>query len=284
VSPSHAAGQVDVQVTAAGGTSAIVAADHYTFVATPAPVVSSISPTSGPGGGGTSVTITGSGFTGATSVKFGTVAVASFMVNPAGTSITVTSPAHIAGTFDVTVTTPGGTSATSAADQFTYAAPTVVHYYVLFGTQKYDLIGSTRIRLPWSITGIQVVFSEPITAGDASSLTGLPISGVSGVGTSTLTWTLSAAQPIGSFMTNLIGGGTALMDAGGNGLTGTTAFNFKVLQGDVNDDGYVNSQDFLLAYAATAQPYNIFFDVNGDGVVDMTDVMIVRNRIGTQLP
>ena len=41
------------------------------------------------------------------------------------TSITATAPAGT-GTVDVTVTTPGGTSATSSADQFTYVpAPTV---------------------------------------------------------------------------------------------------------------------------------------------------------------
>ena len=39
-----------------------------------APTVTGISPTSGPTAGGTSVTITGTDLTGATSVKFGSVA------------------------------------------------------------------------------------------------------------------------------------------------------------------------------------------------------------------
>ncbi len=43
-----------------------------------APVISSINPNHGPPTGGTAVTITGSGFTGATLVKFGTVPVSSF--------------------------------------------------------------------------------------------------------------------------------------------------------------------------------------------------------------
>jgi hypothetical protein len=94
-----------------------------TFVA--APTVTGISPTNGPIAGGTSVAITGTGFTGATAVKFGTIAATSYTVNSA-TSITATSPAGSAGTVDITVTTPGGTSATSSADKFTYAAaPTV---------------------------------------------------------------------------------------------------------------------------------------------------------------
>jgi hypothetical protein len=64
------------------------------------------------------VTITGTGFTGATLVDFGTVAASSFTVNSA-MAITATSPAGT-GTVNVTVVTPGGTSATSSADQFSY--------------------------------------------------------------------------------------------------------------------------------------------------------------------
>jgi len=84
-----------------------------------APVVTGVSPTSGPTSGGTTLTISGSLFTGATAVKFGTLAAASFTVN-SDSSITAVSPAEPAGTVDITVTTANGTSATSAADQFTF--------------------------------------------------------------------------------------------------------------------------------------------------------------------
>jgi hypothetical protein len=85
-----------------------------------APTVTAVSPLSGPAGGGTSVTITGTNLTGATGVDFGTTASSSFTVDSA-TQITATVPAG-SGTVDVTVSAPGGTSVTSAADQFTYAA------------------------------------------------------------------------------------------------------------------------------------------------------------------
>ncbi len=84
--------------------------------------VSALSTTSGPAAGGTSVTLTGVNFNLATSVVFGTTAAASFTIN-SDTSITTTSPANTAGVVDVTVVTGGGTSSTSAADQFTYTAP-----------------------------------------------------------------------------------------------------------------------------------------------------------------
>lgn len=85
-----------------------------------APMVSSISPATGPASGGTVVAISGSGFTGATGVSFGTAPAAHFQVESDG-AIQATSPAG-SGSVDVTVTTPAGTSAKSAADEFTYAA------------------------------------------------------------------------------------------------------------------------------------------------------------------
>ncbi len=122
-SPVEGAGTVDVTVTGPGGPSATSAADHFTYLAVPS--VTSVSPASGHAAGGTSVTITGTGFSGTTLVDFGTFAATSFTVVSA-TQITAVSPAVPAGTVDVTVTSPGGVSTTSAADRFTaIAAPTV---------------------------------------------------------------------------------------------------------------------------------------------------------------
>jgi IPT/TIG domain len=64
------------------------------------------------------VTITGSNFSGATAVRFGSTAATSVMVN-SFTQITATSPAG-SGTVDVTVTAPGGTSPASSADKFSF--------------------------------------------------------------------------------------------------------------------------------------------------------------------
>ena len=121
--PANSAGTVDVRVTTAGGTSATSATDQYTYIE--APTVTAVSPKSGPTAGGTTVVITGTGFTGATAVTFGATASTSFTVNTA-TQITATSPAHAPGTVDVRVTTAGGTSATSATDQYTYIAAPMV--------------------------------------------------------------------------------------------------------------------------------------------------------------
>jgi alpha-tubulin suppressor-like RCC1 family protein len=110
-------GTVDVTVTTPEGTSAGISADQFTY----GPTVTGVEPDYGSSAGGTSVTIDGSGFTGASAVDFGSSNAASFTVN-SDTSISVVSPPGM-GTVDMTVTTSSGTSPVSAADQFTYEAP-----------------------------------------------------------------------------------------------------------------------------------------------------------------
>ena len=120
VTPPMAAGIVAVVVWTPTGSSEVGSSSDYTYSAASAPTVTGLGATSGSTAGGTSVTITGTGFTGASTVLFGTIP-AFFTVNSA-TSITATAPSQAAGTVDVTVTTPSGASATSSSDEFTYSA------------------------------------------------------------------------------------------------------------------------------------------------------------------
>jgi outer membrane protein assembly factor BamB len=109
-------GTVDVRVTTGNGTSAISSSDQFSYASGSAPVVTSISPTSGPAAGGTVVTITGSNFTGATEVTFGGKAATFTIVSD--TKITCTSPGGSPGTVNVVVHAPAGIS--SKTHQFTY--------------------------------------------------------------------------------------------------------------------------------------------------------------------
>jgi hypothetical protein len=150
--PAHAAGTVDVTVTTLGGTSAKSSSDQYSFAAVP--TVIGISPAAGPIAGGSNITITGTSFNRTTAVTFGTTAATLFTVVNA-TMITATAPAVTAGTVDVTVTTPGGISAKSSADKYTYAAvPTV--------------------------TGISPA-AGPLTGGSVVTITGTAFTGASWV-------------------------------------------------------------------------------------------------------
>jgi hypothetical protein len=107
---------VQAVVVAPGDTSGV---DAQMVVGYP-PVVTSVSPNSGPTSGGTPVTITGSGFTGATQVFFGTNPGQLQFTVVSDTEITLTSPMGNPGPVDIQVVTPEGTSSMSPADQFTY--------------------------------------------------------------------------------------------------------------------------------------------------------------------
>ncbi|MFI8854783.1 IPT/TIG domain-containing protein [Streptomyces sp. NPDC053499] len=118
VTPAGTPGVVPVTVTTTAGTSNPLAFSYQN-----SPVVTGLAPGNGPTSGGTTVTITGTDLTGATSVKFGSTPATSFTVNSA-TQITAVTPAGTAGGAPVTVTTAAGTSATgSASTYFFYANP-----------------------------------------------------------------------------------------------------------------------------------------------------------------
>ncbi|MFR9753534.1 IPT/TIG domain-containing protein [Nocardia sp. 004] len=100
--PPGTAGVIGVTVTTPGG---VAGPALYTYL--PVPVVTVIAPTSGPAAGGTPVLISGTGFTGATSVAFGVIP-ATFVVN-SDSSISAISPVGSPGLIVlVNVTTPGG--------------------------------------------------------------------------------------------------------------------------------------------------------------------------------
>ncbi len=109
---------IDVRVTTCVGESPLnPPADQFKYQTEPAPTVTGLSPTSGPVG--QLVTITGTGFTGASAVTFGATNAPGFtVVND--TTITVNAPTASDCVVDVTVTTCVGTSAISALDKFTY--------------------------------------------------------------------------------------------------------------------------------------------------------------------
>ncbi|WP_219823109.1 IPT/TIG domain-containing protein [Nocardia nova] len=170
-------GTVQVTVTTPVGTSNGIS---YTYVQVPS--LTSLSPSSGPAAGGTTITLTGANLAGATAVRFGTTA-ASFTVVSA-TQITASAPAGT-GTVQVTVTTPAGTS---NGISYTYAA------------------------MP-SLTGVSPN-QGPTSGGNTVTLTGTNLSGATAVrfGTSAaLSFTVVSATQI-----------TAVAPPGGAGAVDVT--------------------------------------------------------------
>ncbi len=92
---------------------------HWT-IGEPVPSVTSISPTTGPATGGTTVEIKGTGFVAGASVSFGgTASPDTTVVSP--TEIRAVSPPG-SGTVDIQVRTGGGTSPAVSADNYSYVA------------------------------------------------------------------------------------------------------------------------------------------------------------------
>ena len=139
--PPHAAGAVNVVVTTPGGTA--TSTGGFTYV--PPPTIGGIAPNSGPTTGGTTVVITGTGFTNGT-ITFGGVA-ATCTVN-SNTQVTCTTPPHAAGPVNVVITTAGGTATSTGG--FTY--------------------------IPVSITGI-APNSGPVSGGTSVVITGTGFTG-----------------------------------------------------------------------------------------------------------
>jgi len=128
MAPTGLSGSVDVTVTVTGTGGGTSAANPYDLFAYGPPSVSGLNPGAGLLAGGSVVTVTGTAFVPGATASFGTIAATNVTVT-SGTTLQATAPAGVAtGDVDVTVTTPGpdgGTSATSYADLYAYAAPTL---------------------------------------------------------------------------------------------------------------------------------------------------------------
>jgi len=112
-----------------------------------ASAVTSVSPSSGPTSGGNSVTITGTGFTGATSVTFGGTPAVSYTV-VSDTTITAVVPGGAAGATSVVVTTPAGSTADNTL--YTYggavATPTLGEWGLIALAGLLVLFGWFKLR------------------------------------------------------------------------------------------------------------------------------------------
>ena len=215
------------------------------------PTVSSVSPSSGPAAGGTSVTVTGTNLTGATAVDFGTKAGTSIS-GDTGTSLTVTSPSGT-GTVDVTVMTPNGTSAVNApSDQFTYNAPALPTVTALSPSSGPAAGGTSVTVTGTNLTGATAVDfgTKAGTSISGDTGTSLTVTSPSGTGTVDVTvmtpnGTSAVNAPSDQFTYNApalptvtalspssgpAAGGTSVTVTGTN-LTGATAVDFGTKAG-----------------------------------------------------
>ena len=152
-----------ISVTTPAGTA--TSSGSYTF--DPTPTLTKVTPGAGKLGG-TTVTLTGSGFrTGATSVTFGAGNHGSSVHVTGTTTLTVKTPSHSAATVTVTVTTPGGTS---GSQHYTFeSTPTLSKVTPSAG----KLVGGTVVTL----TGTGFVTGATVTFGSGNHGTTVHVSG-----------------------------------------------------------------------------------------------------------
>ncbi len=198
-----------------------------------APMVTSISPTSGPSAGGTTVTITGTGLTGATVVNFGGVRATGVTAN-SNTQITATSPAG-SGTVHITVTTPGGTSSTSSADQFTYVPTGLTGTVTISGTPQYGATltatygsgnNTGTLSYQWKRGGTNIGTNSDtytLVKDDINKTLTCEVTSTEEVGSVTSDATATVAKADGSSVTGVFAVGCTTSSNSDGKLTGVTA-------------------------------------------------------------
>jgi hypothetical protein len=141
----HAAGAVSVTVTNSDGQSGSLAGS-FTYTASPAPTISSVTPGSGLTTGGTAITIAGANFGPAATVTVGGTAATGVTV-VSSTTITATAPAHTAATVSVIVTNTDAQSAT-LANAFTYAMPTAITFVQVASATPQTTTATVGVAFP----------------------------------------------------------------------------------------------------------------------------------------
>jgi hypothetical protein len=198
-------GSVSVSVTGPGGTSAPGVNYTYIFAPAPPPVVTLVSPTSGPVAGGNTVSIIGSHLTSATAVTFGSTAATSFtVVSDTLISAVVPPGPSGGGSVSVSVTAPGSTS-----------APGVTYTYIPAPAPVVSLVGPTS----GPVAGGNTVF---IIGSHLTSATAVTFGSTAATSFTVITDTLiSAVVPPGPS-----GGGSVSVRVTGPGGTSAPGINY----------------------------------------------------------
>ena len=140
-----------------------------------------------------------------------------------------------------------------------------------------------KTDLPWyGINKLQITLTQAASLSPSDvAVAGINVANygpvmISGSGTN---YTITLAQAIA-------GADRVTLTIGNAGIS-TFTRRLDVLPGDANDDGAITAQDIAIVhsgFASLGALYNIFNDINGDGVVDINDYNLVRRFVGKTLP
>ncbi len=295
--PAHNAGIVAVVIATPHNGSA-TASVGYTYLTTP--TITSISPVTGLNAGGTTVTLTGSNFSGATSVTFGGVA-GTDMVVVSSTSITVKTPEHALGLVNIAVINNFGTASLTGAYTYTLGAVAITLTGENFNTNKSAAYNGISVGFALGGTAIADVASVSISLKDSGGnilVTNTSKSASSfnsaaghyssafrvqtGTYTTSSTWNLGSWSPVAGVIpasalvtvTDIYGYEYTTTLSLLSDTTGTWASLFGIT---------VTGENFNTNAAADYFGISVGFALSGAGIADVASVSVVLKDGGTTL-
>jgi subtilisin-like proprotein convertase family protein len=253
-----------------------------------APVITSFSPSGG--NAGSTVIISGSGFTNATSVLFNGVA-ASFTVNN-DNQITATVPAN-SGNGSISVTTACGTGASNTGylTAITLNLKLFIEgFYTGSGIMRAVLSAGVCDTIQVDLYTSSAPYTQMFSAKSTINLTGngsfiFPYGVYNNSWyivvkhrNSIETWSGTAIPFPGT--SNTFDFTTGIAQAYGNNLVNMGSGKYAIRSGDVNRDGIINIDDYTAvqnSLTGFSSGY-ILPDITGDGIVESTDYVVVENN------
>jgi hypothetical protein len=240
ITPAYVSASLVKDVVVNNGVGNATLTGGYTYVAI-APTITTVTPTTGPMAGGTTITVTGTNFTPTTTVTVGGISATSVVVSNA-TTLTALTPAYVSGSLTKDITINNGNSNATLSSSFTYIAPapTLISIAPTSGPTS----GGTSITLTGTAftpgttvtiggvaaTNVNVVNATTLTATTPAYVSGPLVETVvvnNGVGTATLlnAFTYVASAPTITSIVPTSGtssGGTSVTISGSNFIPGTT--------------------------------------------------------------
>lgn len=226
VAPARPAGTISIRVTVNSVSNPDTDGDDYTYA--DLPVITSLTPNTSVAGQTTIVKITGLHFTATSAVKFGTLE-GVFTVNGDGTEITVATPSTAAaGTVDVFVTNPAGTSVAGTQTQYIFTgsggAPAVTAL-----SPSGTAINTSGVEV--TITGVNFAQGATVKFGTEPAtsvqvLTSTTIKAVAPLRTTT--GTVDVTVTTGAGTSSIVGSGNDFTYGTPSGSTLTVTYNLYV--------------------------------------------------------